>query len=28
MHFQQVRNQLRSRLKVVDITALINSHIR
>lgn len=28
MHFQQVRNQLRSRLKIVDITALINSHIR
>jgi heterodisulfide reductase subunit D len=27
MQFQQVRNRLRSRLKVVDITALINSQI-
>jgi heterodisulfide reductase subunit D len=28
MQFQQVRNQLRSRLKVVDITQLINSQMR
>ena len=28
MQFQQVRNQLRSRLKVLDVTELINSQIR